>query len=108
MALAACEMKLHAEPLQGERSSLPEPDMIQIKASAPAHRDTDVMPRHRLTRDVMIVIAVKLIIVVAAALFVFGPGQRPKIDAGSIETRLVGTHAGNHNTVSSKLRNIAP
>jgi hypothetical protein len=28
--------------------------------------------------------------VIAAALFVFGPRQLPRIDAGSIETRLMG------------------
>ena len=34
--------------------------------------------------------AVKLTIVIAAALFVFSPRQLPRIDAGSIETRLIG------------------
>ena len=48
------------------------------------------MPSHPLSRDLVLVMAVKLTIVIAAALFVFGPGQLPRIDAGSIESRLIG------------------
>ena len=48
------------------------------------------MPKHPLALDVLVVVAVKLLVVVAAAIFVFGPGQRPKIDAGSIAMRLIG------------------
>jgi hypothetical protein len=51
------------------------------------------MPKHSLTRDVAIVVAIKLIVVIGAALFVFGPTQRPKLDAGTIATRLIGTDA---------------
>ena len=47
-----------------------------------------------LSKDLALVIAVKLAIVIAAALFVFGPRQLPKIDAGSIETRLIGVGDG--------------
>jgi Sec-independent protein translocase protein TatA len=48
------------------------------------------MSSHPLSKDLVLVIAVKLAIVIAAALFVFGPRQLPRIDAGSIETRLMG------------------
>jgi hypothetical protein len=48
------------------------------------------MPSHPLSKDLVLVIAVKLAVVIAAALFVFGPRQLPRIDAGSIETRLMG------------------
>jgi hypothetical protein len=48
------------------------------------------MPSHPLSKDLVLVLAVKLAIVIAAALFVFGPRQLPRIDAGSIETRLIG------------------
>jgi Sec-independent protein translocase protein TatA len=48
------------------------------------------MPSHPLSKDLVLVIAVKLAIVIAAALFVFGPRQLPRIDAGSIVTRLMG------------------
>lgn len=61
------------------------------------------MPKHSLTRDVTIVIAVKLAVVIAAALFVFGPSQRPKLDAGAVATRLIGTDAG-----SPHSRNLEP
>jgi hypothetical protein len=65
--------------------------MIQIKARLRSPPDKRAMPKHSLARDVMVVIAVKLMVVVAAALFVFSPGQRPRLDAGSIETRLIGS-----------------
>jgi hypothetical protein len=48
------------------------------------------MPKNSLARDVVIVIAVKLTLVIAAAMFLFGPQQRPRVDAGSIATRLMG------------------
>ncbi|HLW90923.1 MAG TPA: hypothetical protein VKS78_06430 [Roseiarcus sp.] len=48
------------------------------------------MLRHSLARDVVIALALKMAVVIAAALFVFGPAQRPRIDAGSIATRLMG------------------
>jgi hypothetical protein len=47
------------------------------------------MPSHPLSKDLILVIAVKLVVVIAAALFVFSPRQLPKIDAGSIESRLI-------------------
>ena len=56
------------------------------------------MPKHSLTRDAAIVIAIKLVVVTAAALFVFSPGQRPKLDAGTIETRLIGAAATSSQT----------
>ncbi len=51
------------------------------------------MLKHSLTRDVIVVIAVKTIVVVAAGLFIFGPSQRPRLDAASVETRLIGASA---------------
>ena len=78
-------------------------DMIQIKADLACLSDKRVMPKHSLTRDVVIVITIKLMVVIAAALFVFSPGQRPKLDAGTIATRLIGTDAG-----SPQQRNLEP
>jgi hypothetical protein len=43
------------------------------------------MLRHPLAREVAIVVAVKTAIVIAAAIFVFGPKQRPVIDAAAVE-----------------------
>lgn len=61
------------------------------------------MPKHPLARDVLVVIAIKLVVVIAAALFVFGPGQRPKLDAGSVETRLIDSPQ-----IGPQTRNFAP
>jgi hypothetical protein len=75
-------------------SRLADFDMIQIKAGLPSLSDKCAMSKHSLTRDVVIAIGIKLVVVTAAALFVFSPGQRPKLDAGTIATRLIGTDAG--------------
>ena len=48
------------------------------------------MSSHPLSKDLILAMTVKLAIVIAAALFVFGPRQLPRIDAGSIETRMMG------------------
>ena len=48
------------------------------------------MPKHPLAKDIAIVVVAKMTLVIAAALFVFGPSQRPKIDATSVEARLIG------------------
>lgn len=58
------------------------------------------MPKHPIIRDVLVVITIKLAVVIAAAFFVFGPDQRPRIDAGAIETRLIG--APDHGPQSRK------
>lgn len=49
------------------------------------------MSRHPLLPEVTIALAVKLIVILAAALFVFSPRQRPRIDAASMQERLIGT-----------------
>jgi hypothetical protein len=48
------------------------------------------MPRHPLIPEVTLALAIKLVIILAAALFVFSPRQRPKIDATTMEERLIG------------------
>jgi hypothetical protein len=48
------------------------------------------MSRHPLIPEVTLALAIKLVIILAAALFVFSPRQRPKIDATSMEERLIG------------------
>jgi hypothetical protein len=59
-----------------------------------------LMLKHSLAGDIVVVVAIKMIVIIAAAVFVFGPGQRPKLDAGTIETRLIGAAA-----TSSQTRN---
>jgi hypothetical protein len=56
--------------------------------------DLCVMSSHPLSKDLILAMTVKLAIVIAAALFLFGPRQLPKIDAGSVETRLIGASDG--------------
>ena len=43
------------------------------------------MFRQPLARDVAAVVAIKTLIVIAAALFVFGPAERPHVDAAAVE-----------------------
>ncbi len=51
------------------------------------------MSRHPLVPEVTLALAVKLIVIFAAGLFVFGPRQRPHIDAAAVQERLIGTPA---------------
>jgi hypothetical protein len=64
-----------------------DPDQSALDAAG----DSGAMLRHSLVRDVTAVVALKIVIVVAAAFFVFGPKQRPAIDERAIEMRLTGT-----------------
>jgi hypothetical protein len=38
------------------------------------------MFRHVLTRDIAIIVTLKIALVIAAGVFIFGPSQRPAID----------------------------
>jgi hypothetical protein len=51
------------------------------------------MFRHWLARDVTVVVTVKIAIVLAAAFFIFGPTQRPRIDTTTVEMRVLGEPA---------------
>jgi hypothetical protein len=48
----------------------------------------------RLGRDIMIVLSIKLSIVLLAAIFVFGPRQRPSIDRDSIDRQILNNSDG--------------
>lgn len=48
------------------------------------------MSRHPLLPQIGLALIVKLTIILAAALFVFSPRQRPKIDATAMEEHLMG------------------
>ncbi|HUB64016.1 MAG TPA: hypothetical protein VL996_06135 [Methylocella sp.] len=48
------------------------------------------MFHHPLVPEITFALAVKLIIIAAAALFVFSPRQLPRIDAASMQERLIG------------------
>jgi hypothetical protein len=47
------------------------------------------MATHHLKRDIAVILAIKLGIVLMAALFVFGPGQRPHISGDSVRSRIL-------------------
>ena len=48
------------------------------------------LPRTQLGRELLIAVTVKLTIIGLAALFLFGPHQRPQIDAHKVEMRIIG------------------
>jgi hypothetical protein len=47
------------------------------------------MFQHRLFREVALAVAIKTTLVIAAALFIFGPRQRPPIDLKIVEARIL-------------------
>jgi len=61
--------------------------LIQIRAAARLLREAQAMFTHRLAREVAIIVAVKVMIVILAAVFVFGPKQRLKVDDGVVGER---------------------
>lgn len=49
------------------------------------------MPKSRLGREIVVVLFVKLAIISLAAVFIFGPDQRPRIDAAKVAAHLIET-----------------
>lgn len=47
------------------------------------------LPKNRIGREVLVVLLVKLAILTLAAIFVFGPNQRPHIDAAKVLAHFV-------------------
>lgn len=47
------------------------------------------MLQHPLAREVVLVVTVKTFLVLAAGLLLFGPAQRPRLTAGSVEDRVL-------------------
>lgn len=48
------------------------------------------MFRHFLARDIAIIVTLKIALVVAAGVFIFGPNQRPAIDFKTTQEHLLG------------------
>ena len=44
---------------------------------------------HRLRRDIIVILSIKLAIVVLAAVFVFSPRQRPLIDGNALDRQIL-------------------
>lgn len=47
------------------------------------------MIKQQLRRDITVIVSIKVFIVIAAALFVFGPKQRPQVDDGKVRGQLL-------------------
>jgi hypothetical protein len=47
------------------------------------------MTTSRLTRSIVVVLSLKVSVVLLVALFVFGPGQRPKIDEDALNRQIL-------------------
>jgi hypothetical protein len=53
-------------------------------------QDECLMVTSGLRRNLVIVLAIKAAVILLAALFVFGPSQRPRIDPGTLDRRILG------------------
>jgi hypothetical protein len=51
--------------------------------------DKAAMTPHRLRRDVIVILSIKLSIVLLAASFVFSPRQRPAIDGSALDRQIL-------------------
>ncbi len=51
--------------------------------------DTSTMVRHRLKRDIAVIVSIKILIILCAGLFVFGPRARPHIDSASVRDQML-------------------
>ncbi len=47
------------------------------------------MIKQQLKRDIAVIVSVKVLIVIAVALFVFGPKQRPHVDDVTVRGQLL-------------------
>jgi hypothetical protein len=61
-------------------SMYPSPAEIQMTASTNSKN---------LRRDIIIILSIKMSIVLAAAIFVFGPDQRPRIDDAALDRHIL-------------------
>lgn len=48
------------------------------------------MARQTLRRDIAFILSIKVLIVLAAAFFVFGPRQRPHVDSDTARDQVLG------------------
>ncbi|RTL49564.1 MAG: hypothetical protein EKK40_14490 [Bradyrhizobiaceae bacterium] len=54
----------------------------------------------QLRRDIVIIVSIKVLIVLAAAFFVFGPKQRPHIDDSTVRGQLLNDSISDSNNRS--------
>ncbi len=48
------------------------------------------LPKSRLGRELILVLLIKALVIGLASVFVFGPSQRPQMDAAKVEAHLIG------------------
>ncbi len=60
------------------------------------------MIKRQLRRDIAVIVLIKILIVIGAALFVFGPRQRPHIDDGTVRGQML-----NESIPDSKNRSLS-
>ena len=65
--------------------------LIHINVLLPQRNMMPRMPQHPLVPEITLVLTIKLIVILAAALFIFSPRQRPRIDAARMQEHLIGT-----------------
>jgi hypothetical protein len=66
------------------------PPLIQISAPGlQCGANAGVMASNNLRRDIVVILSIKITIVLIAALFVFGPRQRPQIDGDAIQHQIL-------------------
>ena len=75
--------------------------MTKIKVLVRRSEEKRPMSKPRLLRDIVIVVVAKLALVISAGAFVFGPANRPQIDAGGVQARLIGPSTPNASSRSS-------
>jgi hypothetical protein len=51
--------------------------------------NSTAMTSHNLKRDIVVILAIKISIVLMAAFFVFGPRQRPQIDINALQHQIL-------------------
>lgn len=47
------------------------------------------MVRHQLKRDIAVIVSIKILIVLCAGFFVFGPSARPHIDSAGVSDQML-------------------
>jgi hypothetical protein len=58
------------------------------------------MVKQQLKRDIAVIVSIKILIVIGAALFVFGPRQRPHIDDGIVRSQILNESTPDQNNRS--------
>jgi hypothetical protein len=60
-----------------------------IASSSAENKMTASTIQKHLRRDIVIILSIKMSIVLAAAIFVFGPDQRPRIDDAALDRHIL-------------------